>query len=85
MAKRAKKPPVNPYLVADSPDELGEADRVAYDIINERRDLMPSVERIMEAEIEDDVKVRAISLFRDSLAQPGDPNRDPRVSIANAS
>jgi hypothetical protein len=84
VAKRDKKQPVNPYLTAESPDDLGDADRVAYDIVAGRRDLLPSVERIMSAELDQDARVRAITLFQASLEQPGDPNRDPRVSIANA-
>jgi hypothetical protein len=83
-AKRTKKQPANPYLNAESPDDLEPANRLAYEIVAERRDLMPSVERIMTAEIDEDARVRAITLFRDSLDQPGDVNRDPRVSIANA-
>lgn len=82
--KRTKKQPDNPYLDAESPDDLEPANRVAYEIVAERRDLLPSVERIMSAELDDDARVRAITLFRDSLGQPGDPHRDPRVSIANA-
>jgi len=83
-AKRSKKQPDNPYLNAESPDELEPANRVAYEIVAERRDLLPSVERIMSAELDADARVRAMNLFRDSLGQPGDPHRDPRVSIANA-
>ena len=79
--KRAKKPE-NPYLTADSPEDLGPSDRIAYEIVAERRDLLPSVDRIMSAEIADDQRERAITLFRDSLQSPGDPNRDPRVSLA---
>jgi hypothetical protein len=67
---------------AESPDDLGPADRIAHDILAGRRDLLPSVERIMTAGLGDDGTLRAIGLFRDSLTTPGDVNRDPRVAIA---
>ena len=47
----------------------------------ERSDLMPSVERIMNASLEADERLGAMILFRDSLHTPGDVNRDPRVAI----
>ena len=47
-----------------------------------RKDLSPSVARIMDAELEDAARLRAIELFRDALQTTGDPNRDPRVAIA---
>jgi hypothetical protein len=83
MAKKEKQP-VNPYRNSASPDELGPCDRVAYDIVAVRRDLLPSVDRIMQAELDGDSRLRAITLFRDSLGVDGDPHRDPRVSIANS-
>jgi hypothetical protein len=66
----------------ESPDDLGPADRIAHDIVAGRRDLFPSVERIMTAGLGDDNTLRAIGLFRDSLTTPGDVHRDPRVAIA---
>lgn len=81
-ARKRNKAPENPYLVADSPDELGPSDRIAYDIMAERRDLQPSVDRIMNAELDDDKKLEAMTLFQNALGTVGDPNRDPRVSIA---
>jgi hypothetical protein len=38
----------------------------------------------MEADLDDDQRGRALQAFSDSLDRPGDPNRDPRVAIANA-
>lgn len=83
-SKRAKKP-INPYLTAESAEDLGPSDRIAYEIVAERRDLLPSVDRIMSAELDDEARVKAMTLFRDSLESPGDPHRDPRVSIAASS
>ena len=82
VRKRSTKAPRNPYLTAATPDELGPADRIAYDIIAERRDLLPSVERIMNAGLDADGTVGVLKLFRCSLTAAGDPNRDPRVAIA---
>ena len=82
VRKRSTKAPHNPYLTAATPDELGPANRIAYDIIAERRDLLPSVERIMNADLDEDGKVGALTLFQVSLTVAGDPNRDPRVAIA---
>jgi len=78
----SKKPAANPYLTSSSPDDLGPANRIAYDIVAARRDLLPSVERIMNAGLDESGTVGALGLFQTSLASPGDPNRDPRVAIA---
>ena len=66
--KRSTKAPRNPYLTAATPDDLGPANRIAYDIIAERRDLLPSVERIMNAGLDDGWHRRrphAVPLFAD--------------------
>jgi hypothetical protein len=81
--KQAKLPP-NPYRTTASPDDLGPTDRIAFDIVAERRDLLPSVERIMNAGLDADAALRAMTLFGDSLHRAGDPHRDPRVAIANS-
>jgi len=83
--KRSTKAPHNPYLTAATPDELAPANGIAYDIIAERRDLLPSVERIMNAGLDADGTVDVLTLFRCSLTAAGDPNRDPRVAIAACS
>jgi hypothetical protein len=85
VRKRSTKAPNNPYLTAATPDDLGPADRIAYDIVAERRDLLPSVERIMNAGLDADGTVGVLTLFRCSLTAAGDPNRDPRVAIATYS
>jgi hypothetical protein len=82
---RPTKQSANPYLTASSIDELSPASRIAYEIVAERRDLLPSVERIMNAELGHDATVHALTMFRDSLSTIGDPHRDPRVAIADAS
>lgn len=82
--RRTKKGPENPYRTAETVEMLAPTDRIAYEIVDDRRDLLPSVDRIMNAGLDDDAKLRAITLFRDSLGRAGDPHRDPQVSIANS-
>jgi hypothetical protein len=83
--KHQAKGAANPYLTSDSPDDLGPSNRIAYDIIRDRRDVLPSVELIMNANLDDDARLRAITLFRDALTNPGDAHRDPAVAIARSS
>jgi len=66
---------------ADSPDDLGPSERIAHEIVAEFRDLSPSVERIMNAGLDDDERLQAMTLFQNSLGSIGDPHRDPRVAI----
>jgi hypothetical protein len=66
-------------------EELPECDQLAHQIVVTRADLTPSVARIMDAELEEDKCLQALTLFDASLDQTGDPNRDPRVAIINAS
>jgi hypothetical protein len=84
IKKRPRKLAPNPYRTTSSPDDLGPTDRIAFDIIAERPDLLPSVERIMRAELDGDATYRALNLFRASLESGSDPNRDPRVAIVNS-
>lgn len=82
--KRSTKAPPNPYLTTASRDDLEPANRIAHDVVHDRRDLLPSVERIMNAGLDEESTLRAMTLFRDSLEVVGDPHRDPRVAIANS-
>lgn len=72
------------YLSAEELEALPPADRMAREIIAERRDLTPSVSRIMEAGLDQDGTLRALELFRDALNTVGDPHRDPRAAIVAA-
>ena len=81
---RSAKRVANPYLTTESPDDLSPPNRIAYEIFAERRDLLPSVERIMNAGLDEASTANALSLFRTSLTVPGDPHRDPAVAIASA-
>ena len=72
------------HLRSVLPEGAREVDRLAFEILAGRRDLQPSVERIMNTSGADDTAERALALFRDSLVAAGDPNPDPPVAIANA-
>jgi len=65
-------------------DELPPRERLAHEIVSTHGDLLPSVVRIMDAELTVEQGVAALTAFRDSIGVAGDPNRDPRVAIANA-
>jgi|KBSSwiStaDraftv2_1062776.scaffolds.fasta_scaffold1498969_2 hypothetical protein len=82
--KQAAKPPIGAarWHTSDSSDDLGPAEQIAHDILAGRSDLLPSVDRIMTAGLGTEGTLKAIGLFRDSLNNPGDVNRDPRVAIA---
>jgi len=80
-----KKPILSPWFNGETPlEELPASDQVAHDIVLEFSDLKPSIARIMEADLGDDQRLNAMVAFRDSLQDPGNPNRDPRVAITNA-
>lgn len=81
---RSTKQAANPYLTTDTPDQLEPPNRIAYEIMSERRDLLPSLERIMNAGLSPTATTHALTLFRESLLVPGDPNRDPSVAIARS-
>jgi len=81
---RPAKAPPNPYLTSASVEELSPANRIAHDIISERRDVLASVERIMNAGLDPDATVHALNLFRAALDDLDDPHRDPRAAIATA-
>lgn len=64
-----------------SPQDLDELHLSAYGMVNERPDLRPSIARIMTSDLDADGRLRALGLFKDALASPGDRNRDPRIAI----
>jgi|tagenome__1003787_1003787.scaffolds.fasta_scaffold16922504_1 hypothetical protein len=79
---KSKQPAVN-WQAAGSPEGLDQNEQIAHAIITEHSDLMPSVARIMTAALDDEGRTKALELFRNALRTPRDPNRDPRVAIAN--
>lgn len=64
-------------LAGDPTTSEGVAQAIRTDSI----DLTPSVNRIMNAGLHEAACFRAITLFRDSLGVPGDPNRYPVNAI----
>ncbi len=67
-----------------SVDDLAPRERLAHEIVSAHSDLLPSVVRIMDAELTEEQSLVALTAFRESIGTAGDPNRDPRVTIANA-
>jgi hypothetical protein len=84
VVRKSAKQAGNPYLGDGDIDGLSPANRLAYDIVAERRDVLPSVERIMNAGLTEHDTVTALSLFRTALGSVTDPNRDPRAAVAAA-
>lgn len=84
VVKKKTKGRPSPYLTSTDVDELSPTNRLAHEIVTASGDLLPSIESIMQAGLSDDDTLAALTLFRDSLDAPGDPNRDPRVAIATA-
>lgn len=84
MAKA--KQPVTRWHDGTTPiEELAPIDQLADQIVSDFADLTPSVARIMDADLNDADRLGALTAFRGSLGNIGDPNRDPRFAIANAS
>ncbi len=83
---RSKKPPAPaPWYDSRKPlEEQDPATQVAHELITHRRDLAPSVDRIMAADLDAPQRHVAIELFRDSLREPSNPHRDPRLAIEAA-
>jgi hypothetical protein len=70
---------------SDQVENLTDCEQVAHTIVTERRDLEPSVARIMDSEtLDEDQRSVALNAFHASLSDPDDPNRSPMVAIANA-
>lgn len=65
-------------------EQRTEAQQLGIEIHQERPDLLPSVRRILEADLTDAQRLTALELFQASLNDPADPNRDPRVAISAA-
>jgi hypothetical protein len=65
-------------------EDLAPNQQLAHQLVTDRSDLTPSVERIMAAELDDDQQRSALESFQAALGSFDDPNRDPRVAIANA-
>ncbi|MCC6436402.1 MAG: hypothetical protein IT196_15305 [Acidimicrobiales bacterium] len=85
MAPRKSKNQAAGGLLAGVPeDQLTGSQKVALAVLASYGDLAPSVKRILEAELSEDERHRAMVLFQASLTGSGDPNRDPRKAILNS-
>jgi hypothetical protein len=85
MVTKNKQPATRWYDGITPIEDLAANEQLAHEIVSRHRDLAPSVERIMAADLTDDQRHHALTTFHDSLTRIGDPNRDPRTAIANAS
>lgn len=82
---RRKPAPTSQWWDASVDVESLDADqRLAHELVVRRRDLTPSVARIMDTEMDSATRSRALAAFSHALDTPGDPNRDPRVAIISA-
>jgi hypothetical protein len=70
--------------LAALPENYTPSQNAAYELIDEYSDLQPSVGRIMSAALDEAGKMYAMTLFRASLSEIGDPNRIPANAIAAA-
>ena len=85
MAKAKAKKKLTRWSDGSVPDEeLAPNERIAHEIVSDKGDLAPSVQKIMDADLDDEGRRVALESFRDSLGEVGDPNRDPQVAIENA-
>ena len=85
MAAAKKKNRSTLWYDGETPfEDLGATEQIAHTIADRFRDLTPSVERIMSADLTAPQRYRAVSLFEASLGETGDPHRDPRQAIETA-
>jgi hypothetical protein len=63
------------------PENQTPSDLVASAIVARFSDLAPSVNRIMQAGLDEAGQLHAITLFQESLSTPGDPMRKPDNAI----
>lgn len=84
MAKKTPIPTWNPFRSKSDADDLSPANQLASAIVTDRRDLLPSIELIMNAGLDDATAAAALGLFQTALTSPGDPHRDPRAAVSAA-
>jgi hypothetical protein len=80
MATRTSRPGTKRKAIVP-PEDWTPSQVAANEITQQYRDLEPSVNRIMTADLGEDGRMHAITLFRESLGVPGDPNRIPVNAI----
>lgn len=68
-------------LANATPENATESEIIARAILHDYSDLAPSVNRIMQSDLDEPGRLKAITLFRDSLAATGDPMRNPANAI----
>ena len=83
MATPTRKPATKrtKAMVAALAEDPTTSEGVAQTMRAESVDLIPSINRIMNAGLHEAACFRAITLFRDSIGVPGDPHRYPDHAI----
>ena len=85
MVASKKKPIHTRWFNGDTPlEDLDPSAQIAHEIVLQHRDLAPSVDRIMTAELTAPQRLHALDLFQKSLVDVDAPYRDPRAAIAAA-
>lgn len=82
--KRAAKKRPGAKVGSELPENHTPAEGAAHALLEERGDLEPSVRRIMDSDLTEPGRLHAIGLFRESLTNPGDPNRMPANAVEAA-
>ncbi|MEA3183714.1 MAG: hypothetical protein QOC57_1496 [Ilumatobacteraceae bacterium] len=82
-SKAASKPTTKrtKAMIAAAAEDPTTSEGVAQAMRVESIDLVPSINRIMNAGLHEAACFRAITLFRDSIGVPGDPHRYPDNAI----
>ena len=69
-----------------TPEQIEHATRIAKEIEgNTQADSLHALEErgiAVDAGLTEEAATQALNLFREAVANPGDPNRDPRAAIA---
>ena len=88
MATATPRPSASKRLASSKQPALAEnhtpSEALAHELTREFSDLQPSVNRIMQAGLDESGRFHAVTLFRASLTTAGDPNRIPANAIAAA-
>jgi hypothetical protein len=58
--------------------------QLAQDILQDRAELKPSVDVVLNSSLDEDGKIVAMGLFQAALTDPWDAMRDPKKAVAEA-
>lgn len=83
MASTAKRSTAKPGSGPELSENHTDSEAIAHAIVAKSAYLAPSVNKIMASDLTEVGRLRAVTLFRESLDSPGDPNRHPVQAIEN--